>query len=202
MSFPTDCSCSIGSNSTFFREHNNSSSLLLACKRRIQTKHWWTKHTKTKQTKLSKHWWGQKLNVSRMGTRQVKRYFTQNEVIELCDCTSCKWKSLKKAALGCRVPSRTSSSSPAHFCSISAMLCSCLIRPLSRLNTSFITSHRCLYSSPFASVTCSSSSPCTVLVSLRWLMTHRSTTSSMASGWRAWRKLGRRVGAATPEWIR
>lgn len=32
MSFPTDFSCSIGSNSTFLREHNNSSSLLLACK--------------------------------------------------------------------------------------------------------------------------------------------------------------------------
>ena len=32
MSFPTDFSCSIGSNSIFLREHNNSSSLLLACK--------------------------------------------------------------------------------------------------------------------------------------------------------------------------
>lgn len=114
--------------------------------------------------------------------------------------TSCKWKSLKKAALGCSVPSRTSSSSWAHFCSISAMVCNCLIRPFSRLNTSFITPHKYLYSSPSTSVACKSSSPCTVLVSPRWLITHRSTTSSMASGWRACRRLGRRVGACTPEW--
>lgn len=114
--------------------------------------------------------------------------------------TSCKWKSLKKAALGCRIPSRTSLSSWAHFCSISAIVCSCLIRPFSRLNTSLITPHRYLYSSPSASLTWRSSSPWTALVSPKWMMTHCSITSSMASGWRACRRLGRRVGAGTPEW--
>ena len=111
--------------------------------------------------------------------------------------TSCKWKSLKKAALGCRIPSRTSSSSCAHFCSISAIVCSCLIRPLSRLNTSFITSHTYLYSSLSVSVACISSIPCTVLVSPKCFMAHRSTSSSMTSVWMAWRKLGRNVGAGT-----
>ena len=34
MSFPTACSCSIGSSSTFFKLHSSSSSLALACKGR------------------------------------------------------------------------------------------------------------------------------------------------------------------------